>query len=184
MRTVVLFFVLIQSVLFCREQRPYLRALIVHDTSTPDIQIASTADVNRVKQAFSFIADQTGLSFKPTVVEASKLSKKTLCAWLKTIRHSSKKEVAFFYYAGRGTNIHTSKWPLIRLGKGLHISEPVVAKRIKSRKPKLVERFSKSFTKFMVHLYPRVFYKLDEGDYEVQAIGVAPRRAKKINRAE
>ena len=48
----------------------------------------------------------------------------------------------------------------------------------------LVERFSKSFTKFMVHLYPRVFYKLDEGDYEVQAIGVAPRRAKKINRAE
>ena len=136
MRTLVSCLVVLQAALFCREQQPCLRALIVQDMSTPDVQIASAADVDRVKQAFAFIADQTGLSFKPTVLKAHHLSKRTFRMWLKTI-HSSSKEVALVYYSGQGANTHNSKWPSIGFGKRSSISESVIAKQIRSRKPKL-----------------------------------------------
>lgn len=137
MRTLIVYLVLVQTALLCKDQLPCFRALIVQDVSTPWVQTASTADVERLKKAFSFVAAQTGLVFKPTVLKSSELSKKTLHAWLRTIRHSSKKEVAFFYYSGQGSNEYSSNWPLIGFGDGSRISVSSIEKQIKARKPKL-----------------------------------------------
>ena len=136
MRFFISCMVLTHAVLFCCENQPCLRALIVQDCSKTDVQIASAADAVRVKEAFAYIASQTGLHFQPTVIKAHELSKKAFQKWLKTIR-PSKNEVALFYYSGQGTNTKKSKWPSITLGKGFQLDEEGVAKQIKAAKPKL-----------------------------------------------
>ena len=137
MRFFISCLVLVQASLFCcQEKQPCLRALIVYDTSKTDIQIASTADVARMKETFEYIATQTGLRFHPTVVKANELSKKAFQKWLRSIR-PSRDEVALFYYSGQGRNTKKSKWPSITIGKELRLAEDTVAKKIKASKPKL-----------------------------------------------
>jgi hypothetical protein len=136
MRSLLLCLLLVQTMLFCQGQKPSLRVLIVHDTSTTDIQVASMADMIRVKKAFTYIAGQTGLRFQPTVIKGNELTKQTLKAWLKTI-HSCSKDVVLFYYSGRGSNTHNSKWPSIAFGKRANLSEVEVTRYIKARGPKL-----------------------------------------------
>lgn len=135
MRTVIVCLALTQVMLFGGSKQPGFKALIVYDSSTPNVQIASTADATRVKRAFALIAEKIGLKFHSTTLKADELSKHTLQAWLKSL---SAKDIALFYYAGRGISVRKgySKCPIIACGKG-RISAEAIAKRLKRRKPKL-----------------------------------------------
>jgi hypothetical protein len=126
----------VQAVLFCQDYQHCLRALIVSDVPETEIYVASTTDVARMRDVLAFVAAQTDLRFKPTIVQSNDLSKKKLRSWLKTI-HESSADVAFFYYSGRGYNTRGSKWPSITIKKGMQLAERAVAKKIKSCKPKL-----------------------------------------------
>ena len=136
MRFTILYGLLIQMVLFSHENGHSLRALIVFDTSTPDIQVASVADAARIKEALKFAAGQAKLTFRPTILNASNLTQRTFQKWLKGI-HPKSGDVAFFYYAGRGSNRPHQKWPYIRLGAEKQISEKTITRRIASYKPDL-----------------------------------------------
>lgn len=136
MRFMILYGLLIQMALFSHEGGHALRALIVFDTSTPDIQMASATDTARMKEALGFAAEQAKLTFCPTVLNASNLNQRALQKWLKRI-HPKSGDVVFFYYAGRGSNHPHQKWPYIRFGAGRQISEKAVTRRIISYKPDL-----------------------------------------------
>lgn len=120
-----------QGDLLAESITPCLKALIVYDTSSPHISKATSADAKRVAKAFAFMARQTGGRFHPKVLKASKFTKKTFQAWLKTL-NVSPSEGALFYYAGIGKNSGIQAWPLIKFGKK-QISEAEVSKKISAR---------------------------------------------------
>lgn len=136
MRSVILCGLFIQMALFSHDHKPSLRTLIVYDSLTPDVQVAAVADVARVKEALKFAAGQAGLIFRPKILTASNLNKKTFQRWLKRI-HPKSGDVAFFYYAGRGFDLPHQKWPLIQFGAQKRVSERSVTRRIISHKPDL-----------------------------------------------
>ena len=136
MRFVILCGLIVQMALFSYDHKPSLRTLIVYDSLTPNVQAAAVADAARVKEALEFAAGQAGLVFRPKILTASNLNKKTFQKWLKTI-HPSSGDTAFFYYAGRGSNHPHKKWPFIPFGTKKQTSEKTVLRHINSRKPNL-----------------------------------------------
>ena len=131
MRFLVVCCLLVQGGLLADDPTPCMKALIVYDTSSPHISKATSADAKRVAGAFAFMAQQTGGSFHPKVLQASKFTKKTFHAWLKTL-DASPSGGALFYYAGIGKNSGNQAWPLIKFGKK-KISEEEIAKKIAAR---------------------------------------------------
>jgi hypothetical protein len=136
MRLMIFCGLLIQMVLFSSEHKPSFRALVVYDSFTSDVQVAAAADAARVQEALGFAAREAGLQFCPKILTLNAFSQKAFHKWLKTINPKSR-DVAFFYYAGRGSNHHHQKWPLIHVGAKKQISEKEVLKHINSRKPSL-----------------------------------------------
>ena len=134
MRLLIVLCILTQTALWSTEKAPCMRALIVYDTSTPEIKKASKADVKRVKASFRLLAQQAGFSFEPTTLNGSRLTEKSFQRWLKTIRSSSV-DGALLYYSGSGTNGPKHQGPQIRFGAEKTLSQEKALKRISAQKP-------------------------------------------------
>lgn len=135
MRILIMVLFFIQAVLFCQEEGPSLRVLIVHDV-TPALQKVFPATETRATDACAKLAAKIGYRCIPTILSSGQFSQQAFQAWLQTLRSPEKKMVVF-YYCGQGEHNKAGERKVLCFTseKGERFSLDMVQKQIWSCRP-------------------------------------------------
>ena len=142
-RTLLLFAVMMQGVLFSKSPSPSLQALIVYDASPKNLKKAYGNDAKRIEKMVKSVASQTKLRLKMKVVNSKSLSEKNIQDWTRSQKDPSK-TIYFFYYVGQGLlspkmpSQHTSIGVRCKSKTGLSsMTCDEIVKRVKEKNPRL-----------------------------------------------
>lgn len=118
-----------------------LRLLTLSDGGSSETIIPALADVNRMHRVFSNIAAQTGLRFKGVRLIGKALTSSRVKAWVASLRGS--RTIAVVYYSGgdllslKKKSTLPSVLMFTRTGKGSHLSQAEVCRRVARAKVRL-----------------------------------------------
>lgn len=82
--------------------KPRIKALLIADTSTENLRIGTTLDIERVQKALQSIAHRLHFKTQITLLENNSVSEKTINRWFLE-EQKSPSAVSFIYYTGHGT---------------------------------------------------------------------------------
>lgn len=107
----VVFLVCLQAMLPAGEKKGKLRVLIAGQASTAEMQESIQADAEKMQKAVRAIAKTTKMRLVLTVAQGSQFTVAKVSRWLKSIKGN--KDIAVFYYSGKGLSKHKQKWPYV-----------------------------------------------------------------------
>lgn len=137
-----LFFLLIVSpyLLFAKQSRHSIHALVACDTTTENIRAATAADSSRVRKFIHSIAKEVRLNPIITSLEGEALTFNNLLQWLNSTSVSPE-DIVFCYLTGHGKRMPIQKtpWPLFLFPKNndTPIDGALLIDKVRALRPKL-----------------------------------------------
>jgi hypothetical protein len=130
----VLFLVCLQAMLPAGEKKGKICVFIAGEAFTTDMQQSIRADAEKMQKAFKVISKKTKMRLSMTVAQGTEFTAEKTLRWFKSIK--TNKDIAVFYYSGKGANGQKSKWPRIFMydkNKLLHVPVKKLSNLMKER---------------------------------------------------
>lgn len=106
-----------------------LHFILVADTNDPGIGLGCEENLKRLGRVAEDIAKHTDLRVKKYILKGAAFQKAGLQKTLQNL-HCEPSDVLWFYYSGHGVN-SGEKWPTLRIGTGMRLSQ--VAQTLKQK---------------------------------------------------
>lgn len=106
------------------DSKPKLQALLIADTSAPELRDASLADLLHIENSLAAIAYHTGIDFQARKLTDATCSVESIQKMLLSLTADSN-DIVFFYYTGHGSmDPYGSRWPVITPSNNRDLSLP------------------------------------------------------------